>query len=45
MPKIKKQAEKSWNSLASTIKSLPSPHTLFDLMQALFQKTEKKLHS
>jgi hypothetical protein len=44
MPKLKKKQEKSRNGLVSNIKALPSPHTPFDLMQALFQKTEKEIH-
>jgi hypothetical protein len=44
MPNIKKQPEKSWNSLASKIKTLPSPHTPFDLIQVFFHKKEKEIH-
>lgn len=43
MPKTKKQPEKSRKSLASNIKAQPSPQTLFDLVQVLFQEKEKEL--
>jgi len=45
VPKIKKQPEKSWNNLASNIKTpLYSSHIPIDLMQVLFEKKEKEIH-